>query len=34
MPGFGIVPYNDLIALEKAFADNTVASFYGRTYTR
>ena len=27
MPGFGIVPYNDLIALEKAFADNTVAAF-------
>jgi ornithine--oxo-acid transaminase len=27
MPGFGIVPYNDLIALEKAFADNAVAAF-------
>ena len=27
MPGFGIVPYNDLIALEKAFADNTIAAF-------
>lgn len=27
MPGFGIVPYNDSIALEKAFADNTVAAF-------
>jgi ornithine--oxo-acid transaminase len=27
MPGFGLVPYNDLIALEKAFQDNTVAAF-------
>jgi len=27
MPGFGIVPYNDLIALEKVFADNTIAAF-------
>jgi ornithine--oxo-acid transaminase len=27
MPGFGIVPYNDLIALEKAFADTNVAAF-------
>jgi len=27
MPGFGLVPYNDLITLEKAFQDNTVAAF-------
>ena len=27
MPGFSIVPYNDLVALEKAFQDNTVAAF-------
>ena len=27
MPGFDIVPYNDLEALEKAFQDNTVAGF-------
>jgi ornithine--oxo-acid transaminase len=27
MPGFGFVPYNDLITLEKAFQDNTVAAF-------
>ena len=27
MPGFGLVPYNDLIALEKAFQDNNVAAF-------
>ena len=27
MPGFGLVPYDDLIALEKAFQDNTVAAF-------
>jgi len=27
MPGFGLVPYNDLAALEKAFQDNTVAAF-------
>ncbi len=27
MPGFGIVPYNDLQALEKAFADTNVAAF-------
>ena len=27
MQGFGLVPFNDLIALEKAFQDNTVAAF-------
>ena len=27
MPGFGLVPYNDLVALEKAFQDKTVAAF-------
>ena len=27
MPGFGLVPYNDLVALEKAFQDETVAAF-------
>ena len=27
MPGFGLVPYNDLGALEKAFQDETVAAF-------
>ena len=27
MPGFEIVPYNDLLALEKAFQDNTIAGF-------
>ena len=27
MPGFGLVPYDDLITLEKAFQDNTVAAF-------
>ena len=27
MPGFEIVPYNDLVALEKAFQDETVAGF-------
>jgi ornithine--oxo-acid transaminase len=27
MPGFELVPYNDLIALEKAFQDKTVAAF-------
>jgi len=27
MPGFEIVPYNDLLALEKAFQDNTIAAF-------
>jgi len=27
MPGFALVPYNDLIAIEKAFQDNTVAAF-------
>ncbi len=27
MPGFEIVPYNDLIALEKAFQDKNVAAF-------
>ena len=27
MPGFGIVPYNDLVALEKVFQDETVAAF-------
>ena len=27
MPGFELVPYNDLIALEKAFHDNNVAAF-------
>lgn len=27
MPGFSLVPYNDLISLEKAFQDNTVAAF-------
>lgn len=27
MPGFGLVPYNDLVSLEKAFQDETVAAF-------
>ena len=27
MPGFQVVPYNDLAALEKSFQDNTVAAF-------
>lgn len=27
MPGFGLVPYNDLTALEKAFQDKNVAAF-------
>ena len=27
MPGFGIVPYNDLQALETALADSNVAAF-------
>ncbi len=27
MPGFEIVPYNDLLALEKAFQDTTIAAF-------
>jgi len=27
MPGFGLVPYNDLAALETAFQDSTVAAF-------
>ncbi len=27
MPGFDLVPYNDTIALEKAFQDNNVAAF-------
>ena len=27
MPGFGLVPYNDLIALEKALQDKNVAAF-------
>lgn len=27
MPGFEVVPYNDLAALEKAFQDNNVAAF-------
>lgn len=27
MPGFELVPYNDLIVLEKAFQDNNVAAF-------
>jgi ornithine--oxo-acid transaminase len=27
MPGFDVVPYNDLIALEKAFQDKNVAAF-------
>jgi len=27
MPGFGLVPYNDLVALEKAFQDEIVAAF-------
>ena len=27
MPGFEIVPYNDLVALEKAFTDKNVAAF-------
>jgi ornithine--oxo-acid transaminase len=27
MPGFDIVPYNDLVALEKAFQDTNVAAF-------
>jgi len=27
MPGFGLVPYNDLVALEKVFQDETVAAF-------
>ena len=27
MPGFALVPYDDLIALEKAFQDKTVAAF-------
>ena len=27
MPGFELVPYNDLIALEKAFSDKNVAAF-------
>ena len=27
MPGFGLVPYNDLVVLEKAFQDETVAAF-------
>jgi len=27
MPGFSVVPYNDLIALEKAFQDTNVAGF-------
>ena len=27
MPGFALVPYDDLIALEKAFQDQTVAAF-------
>jgi ornithine--oxo-acid transaminase len=27
MPGFELVPYNDLVALEKAFQDNNVAAF-------
>ena len=27
MPGFGLVPYNDLGSLEKAFQDETVAAF-------
>ncbi len=27
MPGFELVPYNDIVALEKAFQDNNVAAF-------
>jgi len=27
MPGFEVIPYNDLVALEKAFQDNNVAAF-------
>ena len=27
MPGFGLVPYNDLVALEEALKDNEVAAF-------
>jgi len=27
MPGFSVVPYNDLVALEKAFQDKNVAAF-------
>jgi ornithine--oxo-acid transaminase len=27
MPGFELVPYNDIVALEKAFQDNTVCAF-------
>lgn len=27
MPGFEVVPYNDLVALEKAFSDKNVAAF-------
>lgn len=27
MPGFGLVPYNDLVALEKALTDTNVAAF-------
>ncbi len=27
MPGFEVIPYNDLVALEKSFQDNNVAAF-------